>query len=156
MATNTTFNKAQHALWNNQMTGIVKSISKVCSVGDFTDGTGTSGYVDFPASSLPADCIVLGWKAVTTAAGAWDDDTTAVMTVGISGATDKFSGGGAASVAAAGTTGDVGKLATNAPLVFNDAAATPRVTVTGGSDFTKFVTAGTPSTTVSIYYIELN
>ena len=156
MATSTTFNKAQHALWNNQMAGIVKKIEKVCKVADFTDGGGTSGYVDFPAGSLPADCIVLGWKAVTTAAGAWDDDTSAVMTVGIPSATDKFSGGGAASVYDAGTTGDVGKLATNAPLVFNDAAATPRVTVTGANDFTAFVTAGTCESTVSIYYIELN
>lgn len=147
-------NKARYAIWNDQMAGFVKKIEKVCHVSGFTDGTGTSGYVDFPTNSLPADCLVLGWKAVTTAA--WDDDTTAVMTVGISGATDKYSGGGAASVAAVGTTGDVGKLATNAPLVFNDAAATPRVTVTGNADFTSFVTAGTPSTTVSIYYIELN
>jgi hypothetical protein len=156
MATNTTFNKAQHAIWNNQMAGIVKKITKVCSVGDFTDGTSTSGYVDFDSGALPADCFVIGWKAVTTAAGAWDDDTTAVMTVGISGATDKYSGGGAASVAAAGTVGDCGKLATNAPIVWNDSAATPRVTVTGNADFTSFVTAGTCESTVSIYYIELN
>jgi len=138
------------------MRGVIKCITKRCKVADFTDGTSTSGYLDFPTSSLPADCFVLGWKAVTTAAGAWDDDTTAVMTVGISGATDKFSGGGAASVAAAGTCGDCGKLATNAPLVWNDSAATPRVTVTGNADFTSFVTAGTCESTVSIYYIELN
>lgn len=133
---------------------VIKSITQVCPVTGFTDGTGTSGYMDF-TSQLPADCLVLGWKAVTTTAGQWDNDTTAVMTVGISGATDKFSGGGAASVAAAGTTGDVGKLATNAPIVFNDTAATPRVTVTGGSDFTAFVTAGDCVSTVTIYYIPL-
>ena len=151
-----TATKIRKSCWTGSTRGIIKSISKLCKVADFTDGKSTSGYVDFPASSLPADCIVLGWKAVTTAAGAWDDDTTAVMTVGVAGATDKFSGGGAASVAAAGTTGDVGKLATNAPLVFNDTAATPRVTVTGKSDFTAFVTAGTCESTVTIYYIELN
>lgn len=153
MATNTTFNKAQHALWNNQMTGIVKSISKVCSVGDFTDGTGTSGYVDFDTGALPADCIVLGWKAVTTAAGAWDDDTTAVLMVGVDGDTDRFSQIENGSVAAAGT---IGSVCDATGVYFNEAAATPRVTVTGASDFTAFVTAGTCESTVTIYYIELN
>lgn len=156
MSTNTTFNKAQHALWNNQMAGLIKKIEKVCSVAKFTDGGSTSGYVDFDTGALPADCFVIGWKAVTASAGVWDDDTTAVMTVGVAGATDKFSGGGTASVKTAGTVGDCGKLATNAPIVWNDSAATPRVTVTGGSDFTAFVTAGTCESTVSIYYIELN
>lgn len=133
---------------------VIKSITQVCPVTSFTDGGSTSGYMDLTVT-IPADSFVLGWKAVTTSAGAWDDDTTAVMTVGISGATDKFSGGGAASVAAAGTTGDCGKLATNAPIVFVDTVTTPRVTVTGGSDFTAFVTAATPSSTVTIYYIPL-
>ena len=134
---------------------VIKSITQVCPVTGFTDGGSTSGYMDLTVQ-IPANCFVLGWKAVTTSAGAWDDDTTAVMTVGISGATDKYSGGGAASVAAAGTVGDCGKLATNAPIVYNATAATPRVTVTGGSDFTAFVTAATPSSTVTIYYIPLD
>lgn len=144
----------QHNACTKEAATAIKSITQVCPVASFTDGGSTSGYMDF-TSTIPADSIVLGWKAVTTTAAQWDNDTTAVMTVGISGATDKFSGGGAASVAAAGTTGDVGKLATNAPLVFVDTVTTPRVTITGGSDFTAFVTAADCSSTVTIYYIPL-
>lgn len=147
--------KQRKACWDDEVRGFVKSVTEYCSVDKFTDGGSTSGYMDFPTNSLPANCIVLGWRAVTTAAGKWDKDTTAVMTVGVAGTTDKYSGGGAASVAIAGTVVDVGKLATNAPLVYNAAAATPRVTVKGNSDFTAFVTAGTCASTVTIYYIEL-
>ncbi len=153
MPTATTFNKAQHALWNNVMSGIVKKITKVCPVASFTDNTNATGYIDFATGALPADCIVLGWKAVTDTAGKWDDDTTAVIQVGIAGTLDLYSSVTSGSVAAAGTVGSVVKTTGS---VFNEAAATPRVTITGGSDFTAFVTAGAPSTTVTIYYIELN
>jgi len=148
-----TATKMRKSCWTGSTRGIIKSISKLCKVGDFTDGKSTSGYVDFPASSLPADCIVLGWKAVTTAAGAWDDDTTAVLMVGVDGDTDRFSQIENGSVAAAGT---IGSVCDATGVYFNEAAATPRVTVTGASDFTAFVTAGTCESTVTIYYIELN
>jgi len=148
-----TATKIRKSCWTGSTRGIIKSISKLCKVGDFTDGKSTSGYVDFPASSLPADCIVLGWKAVTTAAGAWDDDTTAVLMVGVDGDTDRFSQIENGSVAAAGT---IGSVCDATGVYFNEAAATPRVTVTGASDFTAFVTAGTCESTVTIYYIELN
>lgn len=148
-----TATKIRKSCWTGSTRGIIKSISKLCKVADFTDGKSTSGYVDFPASSLPADCIVLGWKAVTTAAGAWDDDTTAVLMVGVDGDTDRFSQIENGSVAAAGT---IGSVCDATGVYFNEAAATPRVTVTGASDFTAFVTAGTCESTVTIYYIELN
>ena len=143
--------KMRRACWENECAGVVKSITQVCSVADFTDGTGTSGYLDFD-DALPVGALVLGWKAVTVAAGAWDDDTTAVLMVGKSGDTNFFSGVESGSVAAAGT---IYSVCDDFETVFITAATTPRVTVTGGSDFTAFVTAGTCESTVTIYYIEL-
>ena len=149
MATSTTFNKAQHALWNNQMAGFIKKIEETITPADCVDSD-TTGTYTFDAD-LPADCIVIGWKAVTTAA--WDDDTSATIQVGIAGTLDLYSAATTASIA---TTGTVGQLCKTLPSYFQEAAASPVVTITGTSDFTAFVTAGTPSTTVSIYYIELN
>jgi hypothetical protein len=141
----------RQACWDNEITGFVKSITQVCPVTGFTDGTGTSGYMDF-TDALPVGALVLGWKAVTATAGAWDDDTTAVLMVGKSGDTNFFSGVENGSVAAAGT---IYSICDDNATVFITAATTPRVTVTGSSDFTAFVTAATPSSTVTIYYIEL-
>ena len=143
--------KMRRACWDNEAAGVVKSITQVCSVADFTDGKSTSGYLDFD-DAIPAGSLVLGWKAVTAAAGAWDDDTTAVLMVGKSGDTNYFSGVENGSVAAAGT---IYSVCDDYETVFLAAATTPRVTVTGGSDFTAFVTAGTPESTVTVYYIEL-
>jgi len=131
--------------------GPIKSISKVCTATDFTDGSGATGYIDFATGALPADTIVLGWKALTHAA--WDDDTTATIQVGVNGTVDLYSATTTGSVAATGTVGSVCKTT---GIVFNEAAATPRVTITGNADFTAFVTAATPSTTVTIYYVELH
>jgi hypothetical protein len=128
----------------------VQSISLDIKPADMTDGTSTSGYVDFATGALPASCIVLGWKAVTTAA--WDDDTTAIIEVGISGTVDLYSSTTSGSIA---TTGTVGSVVKTTGVYYQTAAATPRVTITGGSDFTAFVTAATPRTTVYIYYILL-
>lgn len=143
--------KMRRACWQDECAGVVKSITQVCDVGDFTDGKSTSGYLDFD-DAIPTGALVLGWKAVTVAAGAWDDDTTAVLMVGISGNTNLYSGVENGSVAAAGT---IYSVCDDFETSFTTAATTPRVTVTGGADFTSFVTAGTPSSTVTIYYIEL-
>jgi len=133
--------------------GPIKSISKVCTATGFTDDSDATGYIDFATGALPAGTIVLGWTATTATAGVWDDDTTATIQVGVSGAVDLYSATTTGSVAVAGTVGSVCKTT---GIVFNAAAATPRVTITGGDDFTKFVTAATPSTTVTIYYVELH
>jgi len=125
----------------------VSVISKVCAVADFTDNTNATGYIDFTASSLPAGAIVLGWKAVVT--GAFAGDTTAVMQVGVAGTLGKFSASTSGSVFTTGTIG------TGAPMdtCFNATASTPRVTVTGGSDFTSIVTNAGGAMTVYLYYI---
>lgn len=111
-----------------------------------TDNTDATGRIDFPANSLPAGAIVLGWKATVTTG--FTGDTTAVIQVGVSGDLDRFSALTTRSVLAAGVVASVPAVADGG----NGAAAaqTPRVTVTGGADFTN-IAAG--AMVVEIYYI---
>ncbi len=46
---------------------IKKLVSQTLNIGDFTDNTDTTGYLDF-TDALPVGAIVLGWKAVTATA----------------------------------------------------------------------------------------
>ena len=125
-------------------------ISQAVTVSDFTDGGGTSGYVDL-TPTIPKGAIPLGWKAVVT--GAFDGDTTAVIQVGITGDTDRFSADTVGSVFAAGVT--VGSMAIAADACKGiNAAVTVRVTVTGDSDFTAIATEDNGAMTVSVYYIQ--
>lgn len=128
--------------------GFIRALTETVTPADCVDSTTTGTYTF--TGDLPANCIILGWKAVTTAA--WDDDTTAVLMVGVSGDTDLYSVNEACSVATVGTVGTVNDASI---LLYNASAASPVVTITSTADFTKFVTAATPSTTVSIYYISL-
>jgi len=114
-------------------------------IADFTDGASTSGYIDIDVD-LPANAIVVGWKAVVS--GAFAGDTTAVISVGISGDTDKYSGVTTASCFTAATVGAMGN--TDSAMV--TAAQTVRVTVTGGADFTSIVTDAGGAMKVSLYY----
>ena len=118
-------------------------------IADFTDGTDTTGYVDF-SSKIPAGALPIAWKAVVTEGFA--GDTTAVIQVGKSGDVDMLSASTDGSCLATGTVGSA-VLAANA-LDEIDNAFTPRVTVTGGADFTTIATAANGAVTVSIYYIE--
>ena len=124
-------------------------ISKVCAVADFTDNTNTTGYIDFATNALPAGAIPIAWKAVVT--GGFTGDTTAVIELGVTGDLDRFSADTAQSVFAPGTIG-ASVLAASACDGIS-AASTPRVTVTGGADFTSIKTAATGAMTVYLYYI---
>jgi hypothetical protein len=72
--------------------------------------------------------------------------------VGISGTLDLYS---ATTTGSIYTTGTVGSVCATTGVYFQAAAATPRITVTSGSDFTRQVTAGTGRSTVTIYYVLL-
>ncbi len=120
--------------------------SQTLAYGDFTDNEDATGYVDFD-SDLPAGAIPLGWKAVVGTG--FTGDTTAVISVGIAGNLDAFSADTAQSVLAAATVGS-SALAAEACAGIG-ATATPRVTVTGASDFSS-ISAG--SMTVTLYYID--
>jgi len=122
----------------------IKTLSQYLALADFTDNTNATGYADFD-SQLPAGALVLGWKAEVHAGFA--GDTTAVVQVGIAGALDDFSAVTTRSVLAPGTVGSITKVGSGAYI---NAAVTPRVTVTGGADFTS-INAG--AMTVTLFYI---
>jgi len=123
-------------------------VSQELKIADFTDNTNTTGYIDF-TKALPAGAVVIGWRADVTAG--FTGDTTAVMQVGIAGDLDKYSANTAQSCLAAGTVGSLA-LAADSVTGFSD-AKTPRVTVTGGADFTTIKTGGSGEMTVEIFFI---
>lgn len=122
------------------------SISKIVqtvAIGDFTDNTDTTGYVDLD-DKLPAGAIPLGTKIEVTTG--FTGDTTAVVQVGIAGDLDRFTLNTDQSVLAAAT---VGSLPATDGCDGMNAAQTVRVTVTGGADFGN-ISAG--SMIVTLYY----
>ncbi|RLB94830.1 MAG: hypothetical protein DRH26_00075 [Deltaproteobacteria bacterium] len=127
---------------------VKKLVSQVLAAADMTGAT-TTGTIDFDGA-LPVGALVLGWKAVVS--GAFAGDTSAVLSVGITGDLDKYSANTAQSVFAAGTVGSLA-LAADAATGFS-AAKTPRVTVTAATDFSDVVTEGTGAMVVTIYYID--
>jgi predicted RecA/RadA family phage recombinase len=122
--------------------------SKAITIATMTDNTNTTGYIDFATGAIPAFSFFVGWKIVTTTG--FTGDTTAVAIIGISGDTDAYSETTTGSVLAAGTIG-CGTPATGINR-FNAAAVTPRVTITGGADFTS-ISAG--AATAYFYYIPM-
>ncbi len=123
-----------------------KIVSQTLKIGDFTDNEDATGYIDFD-TNLPANAVPLGWKAEVSAG--FTGDTSATMQVGISGDLDKFSGSTAADCSSTGTIG----APANNDAVLSSSAQTPRVTVTGGSDFGS-ITAG--SMVVTLYYLPMD
>lgn len=119
--------------------------SQNLAIADFTDNTDATGYLEIDVD-LPANAIVVGWKAVVSEGFA--GDTTAVMQVGIAGDLDKYSGVTTTSCLAAATVGALG----NTDNALATVAKTVRVTVTGGTDFGVIVTAANGAMIVSLYY----
>lgn len=106
----------------------ILEIRETIAIGDFTDNTDATGYVDL-ATQIPGPALVLGFSGEVDTG--FTGDTTAVISVGIAGDLDKFSANTAQSVLAAGKVGS----AAIANAAFIASATTVRVTVTGGSDF---------------------
>lgn len=123
----------------------VKSLTQYLALADFTDNTNATGYADFD-NPLPAGALVLGWKAVVHTG--FTGDTTTVLQVGVSGDLDDFTADTAQSCLAAAT---VGSAAQANDAAYVNTAVTPRVTVTGSSDF-GLIAAG--AMTVTIFYID--
>ena len=121
-------------------------LTQTFAVAAFTDDGSTSGHVDFTAQ-LPAGACVKGWKAVVT--GIFGGDTSAIMQVGVAGTLGRFSSVTTGSVFTAGT---IGANTSGSANAFCAAATTPRITVTGGADFTSIVSNGLGVMTVSIFY----
>jgi hypothetical protein len=127
-------------------TGVKTLVSQSLVKSAFTDGGGTSGFIDFTTGSLPAGAIVLGWDVNTTAA--FSGDTSAAVTVGTSGATSRFSAETNGSAFTVKREGSASVVATS----YCDADVLPRVTVTSTADFTNVAAGGTM--VVTLYYID--
>ncbi len=126
---------------------IARCVSQSLAVAAFTDNGNTTGFIDFNADVLPAGALVLGWMANVT--GAFAGDTTAVISVGTSGALTRFS---ADTTQSAFTTGQRG-AASVAATSYCATAITPRVTVTGTADFTSIVSNAGGVMQVTLFYI---
>ena len=122
--------------------------SQTLAIADFTD-VDTTGYIDLD-TTLPANAIVVGWKAVVSEGFA--GDTSAVCQVGIEGDLNKYSGVTTASVLAAATVGALG----NTDTALATTAQTVRVTVTGAANFTTIVTADNGAMVITLYYFLAN
>lgn len=121
-------------------------ISQHVVAGDFTDGAAAAGTFT-TTSAIPLGATVD--YAFVKNVVAWDDDTTAVVTIGdIDTGADRYMTG-TPSVAATITYLSVGAVSGTA---YHSAAKTVKVTVTGASDFTAFVTAATPALTFGVHY----
>lgn len=125
----------------------VRTISQAVTVAEFTDNTNATGYIDL-STQIPANSVVLGWKANVTSGFA--GDTTAVIELGRTGALTDFSADTAQSVLGVGKVGSASVAATS----YTTAATTVRVTVTGGADFTTIKTANTAAATITVYYLQ--
>ena len=119
------------AMWSTtNQPGLVKLASQSLAFGDFTDGGGVDGFIDFD-TAIPAGSLILGWEAVVSTAFDSAGTSTAVIEVGINGDTDAFSADTTQSVNTAATVGSGSLAATS----YRAAATTVRVTVTEDSDF---------------------
>lgn len=121
----------------------IQCLSETVTRAAMTDNTNTTGYKDF-AGTIPAGALVLGVQEDVKTG--FTGDTTAVVQVGKSGALAIFTADTAQSVLAAAVKGSAAPVATQYVV----AATTPRVTVTGGADFTN-IAAGEMD--VKIFYV---
>ncbi len=126
--------------------GLQRLVSQTLDYASFTDNGDATGYIDL-SGTVPPGSIIVGWKGLV--GEGFSGDTTATIEVGKAGDTDAYSGDASQSVLNAAT---VGSAASEA-LAFVGSSATPRVTITGASDFGN-ISAG--SMTLTVYYLELN
>lgn len=135
---------------------MVECISQRIRIGDFTDDAGTAGHLDLK-HKLPKGAIVLGWaaKIITGFIG----DTTALMSVGISGELDVYTGlatdpscvlpaaGGTPVIIGAHSSSD----GTDGINTVSGSEVTLRVNIIGASNFT-LITTGEAD--IYVYYIQ--
>ena len=126
-------------------TGLQK-ITQVCPVADFTDVDAT-GFLDLD-DVIPAGALFVG--ATVTAIIGFAGDTTAIMDFGDGADVDRFN---AAAVNVFATSATGGQAGVPGGDLFLQTAATVRLTITGGSDFSDIVTNGDGSVTVELYYL---
>lgn len=126
---------------------VVGCISQTVKVSEFTDGGSTVGTFDL-TPTIPAGAWVhrVVFVNVTGFAG----DTTATIQVGDGTTVNRYSASSAPSVFATAVAIDGG--APNGTQV-HTTAATVRLTITSGADFTSVVSNGSGQLTIRIYYL---
>lgn len=123
---------------------MVRKISATVARSAFTDGGGTSGTYDL-TTQIPAGATVI--RSAVTAITGFTGNTSATMTIGDGSDVDRYNTSTINVFATAANGADAGEPS---GVKYHTAAATVRLTITGGSDFTA-ISAG--SVTVEIYYL---
>jgi len=117
-------------------------------VASFTDNLNTTGQIDL-STTIPAGSIML-YAIVNNIVG-FAGDTTATFTIGDGSTVDRYNTGTPNCFATAADGVDVGAVSGTA---WHTADATPRVTVTGASDFGLIVTEGNGTMDVTLAWID--
>lgn len=122
---------------------------EVCPVASFDDsGASAVGFLDLD-TTIPAGAVFLS-SAIHAIVG-FAGDTSAVITLGDGSDVDRYNTGTPSvfTTAAAGVA-----VGAASGTVFHAAVKTPRVYVTGATDFSDIVTDGNGSVTVTLVYIQ--
>jgi len=121
---------------------------ETCPVASFTDNGDATGQLDL-STTIPAGAVVA--QATVHAITGFAGDTTATATIGDGTDVDRYNTG-TPSVFTTATQGvDMGAVSGTA---WHTANATPRVTVTGASDFGLIATEGNGTMVVTIFYYQ--
>jgi len=124
---------------------VVQKFSETVGFAAFTDNLNATGQFDLTAGTIPIGATVLA--AAVTAVTGFTGDTTAVMTIGDGTDVDRYNTG-TIDVFTTAANGIAAGVASG--VKYHDAAATVRLTITGGADFTS-ISAG--SVTVELFYL---
>ena len=128
----------------------IQRLVEVVNFDDFTDGGSTAGTLSL-TSTIPANCVVTGWKAVVSTG--FSGDTSATLLVGISGNTDLYTyNETGVNIFTAATYGAFCDYQGSGDVPFSSSARTVLLTLTSASDFTN-VAAGKMALYIS--YVEL-
>ena len=122
---------------------VLQKYSETVGYAAFTDGGGAAGTFDL-SLTIPIGATVL--RTVLTSVTGFAGDTSAVIIVGDGTDTDRYMTGTPSVFATAANGLDLGVLS---GVGYHDAAKTPKITITSGSDWGS-VTAG--ALTIEIYY----
>ena len=123
----------------------LRKVAQIVNASEFTDGGATTGDYTLK-TQIPVGAFVIGSKVIVK--NAFDDDTTAVMTIGKTAGQDEFSDGTTIDVATAGTKGD----SAEDPMEFIASATDVILRITGASDFTD-IAEGDGKMLVEVYYL---
>ncbi len=123
----------------------IRKAAQTVLFGDFTDNENTTGDLLLD-KAVPVGAFVIGTKV--TVVSAFDEDTSAAMTVGKTAGADEFSDGTSISVLATGKFGDSAEDL----MEFIASATDVYLRITGSSDFT-LLAAGGGKMYVEVFYL---